>query len=281
MDNTNLMPGKIGNALQFLGGDEDLVRVRVEVAEDDPDFDRSYTEFTFAAWLQPNANGWIAGKMGFSGNRGWQFQYIGADLYLSYFDGPSGAEHEVFLGSDPFLAAPGEFVHTAFVFKANEYVKFYINGTPALTDTGALSAFNGSNDSALQVGNRGNSNPNSFNGLIDDVYIFDEALSDSQIAAIAAGSQAVPGDFNGDGNVDGADFVAWQTHFPTASGASLADGDANGDEAVDGADFVIWQTNFPFPLAPGVSPVPEPPAILLATVMWLIAAIARYRRHES
>src|SRR5262249_16207911 len=46
------------------------------------------------------------------------------------------------------------------------------------------------------------------------------------------------GDFDGDGDVDGADFVAWQTHFPTASGATRADGDADGDGDVDGADFV-------------------------------------------
>ncbi|MCC7084374.1 MAG: hypothetical protein IT427_05140, partial [Pirellulales bacterium] len=39
----------------------------------------------------------------------------------------------------------------------------------------------------------------------------------------------VPGDFNGNGEVDGADFVAWQTHFPKASGALLSDGDADGD----------------------------------------------------
>jgi hypothetical protein len=65
------------------------------------------------------------------------------------------------------------------------------------------------------------------------------------------------GDFDGDGDVDGADFVAWQTHFPTATGATLADGDADGDGDVDGADFVVWQTNFPFTPAPG-SAVPEP-----------------------
>src|SRR5690606_32450705 len=53
------------------------------------------------------------------------------------------------------------------------------------------------------------------------------------------GGTAVPGDFNGDGNVDGADFVIWQTNFPNNSGAaSLDQGDANGDGNVDGADFV-------------------------------------------
>ncbi|MCC7083803.1 MAG: hypothetical protein IT427_02220 [Pirellulales bacterium] len=65
-------------------------------------------------------------------------------------------------------------------------------------------------------------------------------------------SSGHPGDFDGDGDVDGADFVAWQTHFPTASGATLAGGDADGDGDVDGADFVSWQTNFPFtPTPPG------------------------------
>lgn len=53
------------------------------------------------------------------------------------------------------------------------------------------------------------------------------------------------GDLDGDQDVDGADFVIWQTHYPTASGASVSTGDADGDGDVDGADFVIWQVNFP------------------------------------
>jgi hypothetical protein len=55
----------------------------------------------------------------------------------------------------------------------------------------------------------------------------------------------VPGDFDFDNDVDGADFVAWQTHFPTAAGATRSMGDADSDGDVDGADFVVWQTNFP------------------------------------
>jgi hypothetical protein len=80
---------------------------------------------------------------------------------------------------------------------------------------------------------------------------------------VSVDSGLVPGDFDGDGDVDGADFVAWQTNFPTASGATLADGDADGDGDVDGADFVVWQTNFPFTPGPGASPVPEPSALSL------------------
>jgi T5SS/PEP-CTERM-associated repeat protein len=66
------------------------------------------------------------------------------------------------------------------------------------------------------------------------------------------------GDFDSDYDVDGADFVAWQTHFPMESGATLADGDADSDGDVDGADFVLWQTNFSPPASAAAASVPEP-----------------------
>jgi hypothetical protein len=99
----------------------------------------------------------------------------------------------------------------------------------------------------------------------------------------APGVVAHPGDFDGDGDVDGADFVAWQTNFPKASGATLAQGDADGDGDVDGADFVVWQTNFPFAPGPGVSSIPEPVSILpLALgVIFVFRHRTRSRRYVS
>ena len=57
-------------------------------------------------------------------------------------------------------------------------------------------------------------------------------------------SQSLDGDFNGDFQVDGDDFLIWQANFGTTSGASLADGDADLDGDVDGDDFLVWQANF-------------------------------------
>ncbi|MCC7086335.1 MAG: hypothetical protein IT427_15140 [Pirellulales bacterium] len=91
---------------------------------------------------------------------------------------------------------------------------------------------------------------------------------------------AGPGDFDADGDVDGADFVAWQTHFPTASGATLAGGDADGDGDVDGSDFVVWQTHFPTPPSPANAPVPEPQALLIAA-MSAIGAWRLRRRKDT
>jgi hypothetical protein len=89
-----------------------------------------------------------------------------------------------------------------------------------------------------------------------------------------------PGDFDLDGDVDGADFVAWQTNFPTATGATLAQGDADGDGDVDGADFVIWQTNFPFTPGPGAAPVPEPASVFILTTCALVLSLRRTCRFK-
>ncbi|MBN1854772.1 MAG: PEP-CTERM sorting domain-containing protein, partial [Pirellulales bacterium] len=68
-------------------------------------------------------------------------------------------------------------------------------------------------------------------------------------------------DFDGDGDVDGADYLTWQKGFGTTGTGTLATGDANGDTNVDSADLAIWKSQFgtggaPAGLASGA--VPEP-----------------------
>ena len=54
-----------------------------------------------------------------------------------------------------------------------------------------------------------------------------------------------PGDFDGDDDVDGSDFLAWQRGLGiTSPNAVRADGDADGDQDVDAADLGLWKTNF-------------------------------------
>jgi hypothetical protein len=77
-------------------------------------------------------------------------------------------------------------------------------------------------------------------------YILRLTASDSSLSSSSDLTVTVlsPGDFNGDGRVNGADFLIWQAHYPTASGATPDTGDANGDGMVNGADFLIWQENY-------------------------------------
>jgi hypothetical protein len=146
--------------------------------------------------------------------------------------------------------------------------------TGADTGTAAAGAFT---PTALHVGRLifNTSAGTNLQGDIAEILMYNTALSESDQQLVfnflgqkyGVTSAAHPGDFDGDSDVDGADFVAWQTNFPTASGATLAQGDADGDGDVDGADFVVWQTNFPFTPSPGgaAMTIPEPRSYLLIT----------------
>ena len=65
-------------------------------------------------------------------------------------------------------------------------------------------------------------------------------------------NEASTGDFDDDGRVDGADFLAWQRGVGKAA-PTLADGDADGDGDVDGADLGVWREQFGVETSAGVS----------------------------
>lgn len=72
-----------------------------------------------------------------------------------------------------------------------------------------------------------------------------------------------PGDFNGDGIVDGNDLARWEGDF-----GINGDSDADSDGDSDGTDFLIWQRNFDptGSLAVAARSVPEPASVLLICV---------------
>ena len=57
-------------------------------------------------------------------------------------------------------------------------------------------------------------------------------------------SNTISGDFDGDEDVDGDDFLVWQSGFGITDGATFSDGDGDADGDVDGDDFLIWQSQF-------------------------------------
>ena len=52
-----------------------------------------------------------------------------------------------------------------------------------------------------------------------------------------------PGDANGDGQVNGADYLIWISHYGQ-SVSGPANGDFNNDSAVNGQDYIIWLANY-------------------------------------
>jgi len=93
-----------------------------------------------------------------------------------------------------------------------------------------------------------------------------------QFASISAPS--IPGDFDANGTVNGADLAQWRGDFGVND-----DSDADGDGDSDGQDFLVWQRNVGAPAAVGaVAPIPEPAAAALAWTVIAAAFFGRQRR---
>ncbi len=90
-----------------------------------------------------------------------------------------------------------------------------------------------------------------------------------------------PGDFNGDGNVDAADYTVWRD---TLGSVNDLRADGNGDLVVDGGDYAIWKSKFGINYglgagndgAPGIA-VPEPATY----VIFLVGMLALGRRRPK
>jgi hypothetical protein len=253
MTPANLVPGRVGNALQFNGGSSAATRNRVEVPTPAPnpdpiltDFNRTYTQFTFAALVRPSGIletdtdiAFIAGKLGNSPNRGWQIGWQGNtathphELVVSIFDGPLGTDHtdEIYSGPTTDLAND-KWAHVAITYsalsEAEPFIRMYINGLKVseITATSDIpmttNLLNGINLRNFQIGNgnRGDQRADSWTGLIDEVHIYDHALTDAQIAALVPPPLPI-GDFNGNGVVDAADYVVWRKNLDGVTALGL------------------------------------------------------------
>lgn len=100
----------------------------------------------------------------------------------------------------------------------------------------------------------------------------------SNTAALDAGVFSIdfisvsPGDFNGDGLVDAADYTIWRD---TLGSTTDLRADANGNGAIDGADYDLWVANYGSG-AGGSAAVPEP-AMLSLCVIATLGACGRRR----
>lgn len=90
-------------------------------------------------------------------------------------------------------------------------------------------------------------------------------------------------DFNGDLEINAADYVLWREHNPTASGATKLMGDSDGDGDVDDTDYNNWKGTFGNTIPPGSGSalasavVPEPTSLGLALLALLPIARRRSR----
>jgi hypothetical protein len=92
----------------------------------------------------------------------------------------------------------------------------------------------------------------------------------------------LPGDYNGDGVVDAADYQVWRANFGDTT-SLVADG--NGDGVVNTGDYVLWRSNVGHAwqslgsgAGVGQSAIPEPAALALGILAVSSLVFQRRRR---
>ncbi len=121
---------------------------------------------------------------------------------------------------------------------------------------------------------------------IPELYAVTRELNGSFFAGIVypfaqdhLGVVYLPGDFQEDGDVDGADLTQWKTGFGMSVAATHFAGDANTDGDVDGDDFLIWQRQINIgQSAVASASVPEPATAGPALAGLMALACRRNRR---
>jgi len=92
-----------------------------------------------------------------------------------------------------------------------------------------------------------------------------------------SGPVVVPGDADGNGVVNAADYIALKTHMGKANNADLADGDVDDDGDVDWADLQLLQAHYGETSADASPAVPEPATLGLLA----LGAVAILRRRRA
>ncbi len=117
----------------------------------------------------------------------------------------------------------------------------------------------------------GNSNPT-------PLYDYNEMMYRLDLAKIPNLFARLPGDYNRDGVVNGADYIVWRNSM---SGDIDLAADGNGDGMITAADYNIWRAHFGTTAASGSTlqqVVPEPSALLLflASALGLVSRRSRF-----
>jgi hypothetical protein len=102
-----------------------------------------------------------------------------------------------------------------------------------------------------------------------------------KLSLVDAAPAPLVGDYNGDGNIDAADYTVWRdTLGQSVTAGTGADGNENGvidGPAGVGSDYDLWATNYGAPGAPGSAilvTIPEPASMVLVA-MGLVAMARR------
>jgi hypothetical protein len=178
---TSWVPGRTGNALSFHGNNGYVTMPDTSAVE-------ITTAGTVAAWININSF-----KNAFAGivHKGTRTDFADEAYSLQFWSNnqiywgittASGAHPNVM---SPTAPPAGEWVHVLGTWDSSA-MKLYVNGVQVATGAGVESI---RSPGAFNIGAQLNASPYySFDGLIDDVRVYNRSLTAAEAAAIAAGA---------------------------------------------------------------------------------------------
>ena len=313
-DGLEYAAGQIGGAVRLRGDENDFFEIpsipQIDGIEPTP-FGPTVlgVGITFSAWINidqdtPAVNKGILVSRdvtdetlaGFESGQNWGFNWAGGDQIDFRVSGNPGGT-----ASNPDSIGRDQWHHVAMVWgNVDDSTSnippsqiIYVDGVRqdnSIPDTGVFKLVT---SGAWLIGNDNCCAEREFEGLIDDVAIFAEALTDSDIALLhgngAAGIDAaevstgiiLPGDVDG-GGVSITDFQIIRDNMGLEVNARSS-GDLNGNRRVDLGDFRVWLNEAPPALAAEALAsmsvtVPEPASVqlLLAATLFFLG-----RRRDS
>ena len=266
--------GKFGSAVTF-DGNFDYIDVENELFVDGQD------SYTAACWFQVSELDGTR-QMLFETSESWAMsvELSATDNHLKYSVEADGATAIKDSGVQPSL---DEWHHLALAYDGTVgLTRFYVDGEEVTTARGYpggdLKATDG-----FHIGTYRGADNRWFNGMIDDMAVWDRALNHLEIEWLwnegagnevgESGSQSgLEGDLDGDGFVGSADLDLVRGNWGASGGANP--GDANEDGFVNSADLDIVRANWGRNAA---AAVPEPATALLLLVGATLFIVNRRR----
>jgi hypothetical protein len=187
---TNGVKGESNGAMNFNGGDSTGNYIN---CGGNNFFNDITGELTVNAWVYPHLAATTQGRMAVntydymgsptSQDTGWYLGQVWTGNYfeIRIYNGAGGSDNAVY--SNFFTTYLDQWVHVVGVYKPSQYLRLYINGTLVANDTSVMSNIVYSND-PLIIGRRSAEGQSYWNGSIQDVRIYNRALSPAEITRL-------------------------------------------------------------------------------------------------